>query len=82
MRVLVVPIDAQRNTDRMLASVPDRQILRLDPDTATAFMRRISGGAVGLPMTVVTNRTGAVCAVRQRPLTPQDVPALLTRCRG
>lgn len=79
-RVLIVPIDTTPSSRAMMARVPPAQRLDLPPGLATDLMRRLSGGAAGLPTTVATDRTGAVCAVHRKPLTVDDLPALAARC--
>ncbi|RHW16684.1 hypothetical protein D1610_14940 [Sphingomonas gilva] len=80
MRVIVVPIDARRGTEAMIARVPENQLLRLEPRAATAMMRRLSGGAPGLPTAVAIDRAGRVCGVERRSLVPERARALRLGC--
>jgi thiol-disulfide isomerase/thioredoxin len=80
MRVFVVPIDAARGTERMMKRVPDDRRWRLPPAAATALMRRLAGGAPGLPTSVAIDAGGAVCAVVREPLSPARAGAIRRRC--
>ena len=64
----------------MIASVPERQLLRLEPDAAAALMRRVAGAAHGLPTSVALDGGGKTCGVVRRPLTSQDAALLAQRC--
>lgn len=79
MRVLVVPVDATRQTRAMLARVPAEAIVTLEPARAKAWMRRLAGGAPGLPTSVAVDLHGTVCGVRREPL---DAAAVATIRRG
>lgn len=79
-RVLVVPVEADRATARMIAGVPADRILRRPPASATALLRALAGSAPGLPISVVTDGRGGACAVHRRPLTTGDLAALVARC--
>lgn len=80
MRVFVVPIDAARGTDRMMKRVPDDRRWRLPPAAATTLMRRLAGGAPGLPTSVAIDASGAVCTVVREPLSPARAVAIRRRC--
>jgi thiol-disulfide isomerase/thioredoxin len=80
MRVIVVPIDARRGTERMMAKVPRGQQLRFVTAEAAAMMRRLAGGAPGLPTSVAIDAAGHVCAVSRRPLSPAAAAAIRKRC--
>jgi thiol-disulfide isomerase/thioredoxin len=80
LRVLVVPIDRHRGTRRMIAAVPEQQLLRLEPSAAAALMRSVAGAAPGLPTSVALDGRGRRCGVVRRPLTPQDAALLAERC--
>jgi thiol-disulfide isomerase/thioredoxin len=82
MRVIVVPIDARRGTERLMADVPPGQQWRLSPAAATATMRRLAKGAPGLPTSVAIDAEGEVCAVARRPLSPATALAIRRRCEA
>lgn len=79
-RVLVVPIEADRATARMIAGIPADQILLRPPAVASALMRTLAGTAPGLPISVITDGRGRTCAVHRRPLAAADIAALIARC--
>jgi thiol-disulfide isomerase/thioredoxin len=80
LRTLVVPVDARRQTDRMVAGIPAERLLRLEPTKAMALMRAAAGTAPGLPTSAMTRPNGETCAVRRTPLTPATVAAMRAAC--
>lgn len=82
MRVIVVPIDARRGTERLMAAVPQDRQWRLAPAEAIATMRRLAGRAPGLPTSVAIDAKGEVCAVARRPLSPATALAIRRRCEA
>lgn len=80
MRVLVMPTDDTRGTERMMARVPADRQWRLPPEAATATMRRLAGGAPGLPTSVGIDRAGKVCAVVRKPLSAAVAKGVRARC--
>ena len=78
-RLLVVPADRSRTTAAMVAPLGEARVWR-----DAAAVRRIGSGAygAGLPVTLVTDAEGRVCAEHRRVLRPGDLAALAARCRA
>lgn len=78
-RLLVVPADRSRATAAMVAPLAEGLVWR-----DAAAVRRIGSGAfgAGLPVTLVTDARGAVCAEHRRVLRPADLATLVARCRS
>lgn len=80
MRVFVAPVDNMRATARMMARVPADRQWRMPPAVATAAMRRLAGGAPGLPTSVAVDPAGKVCAVVRKPLSAEVAAVVRGRC--
>ena len=62
------------------AGLPPDRVAVLPPAAAEALAGRVGGPGYGVPFTASIDGNGHVCQVRQKPLKPEDVAALLAAC--
>lgn len=56
-------------------------VTTLPPAAAEALAERVGGPGYGVPLTAIFDGNGRLCAVRRKPLSPDDVSPLLAACR-
>jgi len=77
-RVMVAWID---RPFALPAGLPPDRVVALPPAVAEGLAGQVGGQGYGLPMAASFDGLGHVCAVRRRPVTPDDVATLLAACR-